>query len=241
METTINNEGLYVNIKLDERSKHYAIEESVKTIRANFLFCSNNCKAILLTSNHAHEGKTTISAQLACSLTEIGKKVLLIDADLRKGSLIRRCDVVLPSVKGLSQYLSGQAALEEVVCHSQFDKLDVIFSGQVPPNPAELCGSLKFKELIDTAKEVYDYILVDTPPVGMVIDAAMIAPYCDGALMVLSIGEVRIKNALDVKGQIEKAGCPFIGVIMNEARQNKKSGFAFKRKTHYYTKYKDQY
>ena len=241
MEQIINNEELYVNIKLDERSKHYAIEESIKTIRANFLFCSNNCKTILLTSNHAHEGKTTISIQLACSLTEIGKRVLLIDSDLRKGSLIRRCDVTLPSVKGLSQYLSGQVSLAEVICHSQYDKLDVIFSGQIPPNPAELCGSLKFKELLDISKGMYDYILIDTPPVGMVIDAAMLAPYCDGALMVLSIGEVRIKNALDVKGQIEKAGCPFIGVIMNEARQNKKSGFAFKRKTHYYSKYKDQY
>ncbi|MBO5789755.1 MAG: CpsD/CapB family tyrosine-protein kinase [Clostridia bacterium] len=234
----MTNEALRVTVRLDEKAKHSAVEESIKTIRANFLFCSSNCKTVLLTSNHAHEGKTTISMQLACSLTEIGKRVLLIDADLRKGTLIRHCDVALPSVKGLSQYLSGQAELSEVICRSQFDNLDVIFAGQVPPNPAELCGSLKFKELLDGAKEAYDYILVDTPPVGMVIDAAMLAPYCDGALMVLSIGEVRLKNALDVKGQIEKAGCPFIGAIMNEARQNKKAGFALKKKTQYYSRQK---
>lgn len=237
MEALKTNKTPTVIVNQDEKSKHYAVEESVKTIRANFLFCSSTCKTILLTSSHAHEGKTTVSIQLATSLTEIGKRVLLIDADLRKGSLIRRCTVSAPSVKGLSQYLSGQAAQDEIVCPSQFEGLDIIFSGQIPPNPAELCGSLKFKELLDCAKEVYDYVLIDTPPVGFVIDAAMLAHYCEGALMVLSVGEIRLRDARNIKIQIEKAGCQFLGVILNEARQNKRRGFPFKR-TQYYSKRK---
>lgn len=225
-----------INFTINEKAQHYAVKESFKTIRANLLFCSNEIKTILLTSCRAHEGKTTSGIELSASLTEIGKKVLLIDADLRKSSLLRRMNN-LPdaNMKGLSQYLSGQAALDEVLYATQNPKLHVIFGGQCPPNPAELLGSRTMDELLNTVKEQYDYILLDTPPVGMVIDAAMLAPYCDGAVLVIAVDEVGAKFAVAAKNQLEKADCHIIGVILNESKQNTNTSLLTK-KTKYYTK-----
>ena len=224
----------HIELVTNPKMKHYVVEESYKTIRANLLFCSNDMKTILITSCHAHEGKTTSAVELCRSLTEIGKKVLLIDADLRKATVMRRLVTVQEGeIMGLSQYLSGQATIDDVLYHTQLPLMDIIFSGQCPPNPSELVGSTRFKELLDALKEQYDYILVDTPPVGLVIDAAMLAPYCDGAIMVVALGEVSKKFAQDAKQQIEMSGFHIIGVILNEAKQNQKSHI-FSKKTKYY-------
>ena len=224
-------------VKLPENKKtsHYAVRESIKTIRTNLQFCAMGCRVILITSCLAHEGKTTVTIELARSLTEIGKRVLVLDADLRKATIMRRASLE-GSVKGLSQYLSGQATAEEIICSTQYDGFDIAFAGQCPPNPAELVGSSEMQTFLQTKKEEYDYVLVDTPPVGVVIDAAVLASHCDGAVMVLSLDETGYKEAGEAKAQLEKSGCRIVGAIVNEARQNRRRGFVrkiaarFKRK-----------
>lgn len=214
----------YTDIIADQRAEHYAIRESYKTIRANLLFCGTDIKVIVVTSCQAHEGKTTTTLALCQSLNEIDKKVLLIDADLRRSSMMQHTS---PKNKGrmlgLSEYLSGQAKKDEVVYHTQYENLDLIYAGQFPPNPAELVGSVRFKELVDGCRAEYDYIIIDSSPIGLVIDAAMMAPYCDGAIMIVSVGEVSAKIARETKEQMEKSGCRIIGVVLNEAEQAKKA------------------
>ena len=224
-----------ITFTTNKKAQHYAVKESFKTIRANLLFCSNKIKTILITSCRAHEGKTTSCIEIAASLAEIGKKVLLIDADLRKSSLLRRMqDAPESDMKGLSQFLSGQATLDDVLYTTQAPNLHVIFGGQCPPNPSELLGSPMVSELIEQVKEQYDYVLFDTAPIGLVIDAAMLAPYCDGAIFLISVDETSAKFAIEAKEQLEKTGCHIIGVILNEAKQNQNSSL-LNKKTKYYS------
>jgi len=204
----------------DSRLSGYSVEESFKTIRANLLFCGTDHKAVLMTSCQPGEGKTTVTAALACSLSDIGKKVLLIDADLRKSVLMTRLAPSLcGDVPGMSEYLSGQASLDEVLYATQYDSLSLIFAGRYPPNPAELCASERFRSLLEEMRKEYDYILIDTAPVGVVIDAAMIAPFCDGAVLVLSLGRNTLRGVRAAQQQIEKSGCKMMGVILNDTRR----------------------
>lgn len=230
-----------VEIDRDERMNNYLVEESFKAIRANLMFCGADIKVVLLTSCQASEGKSTVSAELAYSLSAIGKKVLLVDADLRKSSLLTRLAPAWHGeMMGMSQYLSGQATAEEVLFHTQYENLDVIFAGKCPPNPADLAGSARFKALLDESKQQYDYILVDTPPVGIVIDAAMIAPYCDGAIMVVSLDDVGARAIRAAQMQIEKSGCRILGVILNEASKKKRGFGIFSSKNKYADYYKNK-
>ena len=129
--------------------------------------------------------------------------MLLIDADLRKSVLVGRTKVS-GSVKGLTHYLSKQAAMIDVICSTNVKNLHIVFAGPVPPNPAELLGGRYFREMIDSLRKVYDYILIDTPPLGSVIDSAVIAQECDGAMLVIESGVISYRFAQDVKAQLEK-------------------------------------
>ena len=131
-------------------NKKYFIEEAYKALRANIQFCGTDVKAIAITSCHPNEGKSTMAIEVAKSLAEIGKKVLLIDADLRKSVIVKRY-AEAANICGLSQYLSGQNTLEEVLFQTQVEGFHIIFSGQFPANPVELRGSTAFGKLIEEA------------------------------------------------------------------------------------------
>ncbi len=202
-----------VILKAEETVDNYYMREAYNTIRTNFLFSGCEIKTVVFTSCHMNEGKSTVSAVLAQSLAETGKRVLLIDADLRKSVFASRIEGQVE--KGLSLFLSGQAERDEVLCQTQIVNLDIILAGKVPPNPVELLNSDRMKTLIMQAREAYDYVLIDTPPLGMVIDSAVIADYCDGAVMVLDGGNVQAREAQHVKQQLEKSGCRLLGVVLN--------------------------
>lgn len=189
--------------------------EAYKTLRANLQFCGSDVKSIAITSCTSAEGKSTTSLNLAKSLADSGKRVLFIDADMRKSVLISRCRVQ-GAVRGLSHYLSGQAAFGDVVCSTNVSNMHIIFAGKVPPNPSELLGSKNFGLVMNKLKEVYDYIIVDTPPLGSVIDAAIIANECDGSVLVLSANQISRRFAKKVVDQLKMAKCPLLGVIMNK-------------------------
>lgn len=189
--------------------------EAYKTLRANLQFCGSDVKSIAITSCTPAEGKSTTSLNLAKSLADSGKRVLFIDADMRKSVLISRCRVQ-GSVRGLSHYLSGQAAFGDVVCSTNVSNMHIIFAGKVPPNPSELLGSKNFGLVMNKLKEVYDYIIVDTPPLGSVIDAAIIANECDGSVLVLSANQISRRFAKKVVDQLKMAKCPLLGVIINK-------------------------
>lgn len=227
MNTTILNESKKLN---------YSVREAFKTLRTNFLFCGNDIKTVLITSCVKNEGKSTISIELAKSLAISEKKVLLIDADLRKSVFATRYTTNEGEVIGLSEFLSGQASLDDVVYQTQNPNLSLIFAGAVPPNPVELLGSSKFDELIKTSRAVYDYVIIDAAPLGAVIDASAISAFCDGALLVITANEISYRFAQDVKAQLERSNCKVIGAVLN--RVPMKAGSYY---NNYYKKYYGKY
>ncbi len=205
-----------------EEQNNYFVREAFNTLRTNILFSGKEVKSIVVTSCFAHEGKSTVSFETARSLAESGKKVLLVDADLRKSVLVSRITKER-GITGLSQLLSGQVDAEDAIYHTQFDGLDIIFAGPYPPNPTELVGSAAFKELIKSQRQNYDYVLIDAAPLGLVIDAAVMASVCDGAVMVVNMGHVKYRIAQNVKEQLEKSGCRLLGVVLNQVDRKKGS------------------
>lgn len=206
----------------------FKLTEAYKTLRTNITFCGDDVKVIAITSCMPNEGKSTVSWNITCAMAETGKRILFIDADLRKSVMVGRLKVG-KEVLGLSHLLSGQAELGEVVMETNIPNLHTIFAGSVPPNPAELLGNKRFKALIEVLRNRFDYIIVDTPPLGSVIDSAIVSTVCDGVIMVIASGGVSYKFARDVKAQLEKSDCKILGAILNKV-DYKESGA-------YYSKY----
>ncbi len=222
-----------IELNWDERSgSNYFIRESFNTLRANILFSGKGIKVIVVTSCYAHEGKTSVSFDLCRNLAESGKRVLLVDADLRKSAMLSRYTKER-GVFGLSQILSGQVEAANAVYATNVENLDIVFAGPYPPNPTELVGSLAFKEFLDGVREQYDYIIVDAPPLGLVIDAAVMSGVCDGAVMVINIGHVKYRVAQGVKAQLEKSGCKVLGVVLNQVDRKR----SLKADSSYYSPY----
>ena len=209
----------------------YHYNEAIKTLRTNIQFCGNGIKTIMLTSSLPDEGKSDITFAMASSLAQIGKKVVLVDADIRKSVLVSRYHLER-EVSGLSQYLSGQRSLENVLYDTNIENLSIIFAGPYSPNPADLLEESLFGDMISKLKEKYDYIIVDTPPVGNLIDGAIVARQCDGAVMVIESGSISYRLEQRVKGQLEKSGCRILGVVLNKVNM-KRNGYYSK----YYGKY----
>ncbi len=198
----------------------YNRTEAVRTLRTNIQFCGDDVKSVLFTSCVQNEGKSTVVLALARSMAEAGKRVLVIDADVRKSVMVGRMRVRSRSgeqIFGLSHYLSGQKKLRDVLCVSAQEKLlHLIFAGPSVPNPTEILGNHYFEELMAFARENYDMVLVDCAPLGMVIDAAVAARNCDGAVLVVSQGVAGRKELLDVKGQLEASGVKLLGAVLNK-------------------------
>lgn len=216
--------------KLDFRSK-----ESYKTLRTNLEFAGKARKVVAVTSCTPNEGKTSISFRLALSMAESGKRVVLVDADLRK-SVLRSLYRVSAARYGLSHYLSGQSSLSDVLYETNVPDFYAIFSGPVPPNPSELLGGEAFGLLLEYLRREYDYVVVDTPPLGSVIDGAVVAKQCDGAVLVIESGTVSYKFAQSVKDQLDKAGCSVLGVVLNKVNLSSNSYYG-----KYYGKYYGMY
>ena len=202
-----------------EMKDDYHYNEAIKTLRTNIQFCGNGIKTIMLTSSLPDEGKSDITFALASSLSQIGKRVVMIDADIRKSVLVSRYQLER-EVAGLSQYLSGQRSLEHVL------------AGPYSPNPAELLEESLFGDMICKLRELYDYVIIDTPPMANLIDGAIVARQCDGAVMVVESGSISYRLEQRVKGQLEKSGCRILGVVLNKVSMERNG---------YYSKYYGRY
>ena len=209
----------------------YHYNEAIKTLRTNIQFCGSGIKTIMLTSSLPDEGKSDITFAMASSLAQIGKKVVMVDADIRKSVLVSRYHLER-EVSGLSQYLSGQRSLENVIYDTNIENFSMIFAGPYSPNPAELLEESLFGDMISKLKERYDYIIVDTPPMGNLIDGAIVARQCDGAVMVIESGSISYRLEQRVKGQLEKSGCRILGVVLNKVNMERNG---------YYSKYYGKY
>lgn len=204
--------------------KDFRAAEAMKTLRTNLLFCGSSVKAIALTSHNASEGKSTVAFQLAASMAQTGKRVLLLDTDLRKSVLMNRLGLRM-RVEGLTHYLSGMANVSDLLCATDVDGLYIIFSGARVPNPAELLGSDNFAKLIPALKDSFDYIIVDAPPLGQVVDCAIMAPRLDGVVMVIDSTNNSYKLERRIQSQLEKSGAKLLGVVLNRVDFKDQNGY----------------
>lgn len=214
----------------------YNVAESFKTLRANLQFCGAKYKVILMTSCMPNDGKSTISFEVANSFAQDGKRVLLLDCDLRKSVLQNRITNAY-DLPGTVEILSGQRNLRDCICNTQYENLDIMFSGAVPPNPAELLNSKDFAILVEDARELYDIVIIDSPPLGAVIDAAVIAKQCDGACLIISANTISRNFARGVVEQLRRSECPVMGVILNRVEIHSGKYGSYYKYGKYYTKY----
>ncbi|HEX9665648.1 MAG TPA: polysaccharide biosynthesis tyrosine autokinase [Thermodesulfobacteriota bacterium] len=215
--------------KLSYTDPKSLISESFRVIRTSILYSSadNNPTSLMVTSSQPIEGKTTCASNLAISLTQAGHRVVLIDADLRRPRL-HKIFSSNGNAFGLSTYLVGKMELSGVIHHTDVNSLDIILTGQLPPNPAELLGSKKMKELIERLNEQYDYVIIDSAPIAGFADSRLVARFVDGILLVTSVGvtqrqalESSIENIVTVGGKI-------VGAIVNRLElRGRKYGYNY--------------
>ena len=191
------------------------MREIFRTLRTNIEFTGIENRVIAVTSCVPGDGKSTVSYQLACAFAESGKKVLLIDADLRKSVMVSRLKLQ-GQQKGLSHFLSGQAEIGDVLYATSEKNLYMMPSGVFPVNPTELLGNDRFRKLLKAVKDSFQYVIVDTPPLGSVIDAAVAAQQCDGVILVLSANETSRNLARNVVDQLQAAKVKILGVVLNK-------------------------
>lgn len=217
------NKMRYLIAKLNPRSP---ITEQYRTVRTNLQFSAvdGDVQTILLTSAKPSEGKSMTSANLAVVYAQQGKKVLLIDADLRKPTV--HYTFRLSNLKGLSNVLVGQAKLHDVVSASDVENLDLLSCGPIPPNPSELLGSKKMQEMIMEARESYDVILLDTPPILAVTDAQILANISDGSILVVRSGKTEYEAANKAIESLQAANAKVLGTILND-REKKEMNYYY--------------
>lgn len=213
----------------------FGYNEALKTLRTNIQFCGSNNKVIMFSSAIPDEGKSDIAVRLSISMAQIGKRVLIIDADIRKSVLVARFQAE-GEINGLSQFLIGQKKTEEVIYSTNISNLDIVFAGPSSPNPAELLEESLFEEFLEQSRKTYDFIIIDTPPMAELIDGAIVARRCDGVVLVIGEGEVSYRLEQRVIAQLEKCGCRILGAVLNKVKAEK-NGYYGK----YYDKSKDNY
>ncbi len=211
----------------------FAAKEAYKSARTHLLYTNpgeGSCKKIAFTSSIEHEGKTLTCINLAISLAQTGKKVLIIDADLRRP--MHKNVFELHTSEGFSELLAGIAAQDSdsgrtMACATKYENLFVLPSGNIPPNPAELLSSPRLHNIIEELERNFDYIFIDTPPIGIVTDTALLIPEVQGHIFVVRAGKARmegLKRAVDTMGRL---GANILGFILND--YNPKKGISYGR------------
>ena len=194
---------------------HSMVSEQFRTLRTNIEFSSpdKEIRSITITSASPSEGKSTMAANLAIVFAQAGKKVLLIDADMRKPTM--HYTFGISTYRGLSTVLTRQWRLESAVNKTRISGLDLLTCGPIPPNPAELLASQAMDSLLLEFKKKYDIVIVDSPPILSVTDGQILANKCDGSVLVLNSGKTDKEMALKAKATIIASNTKLIGVVLN--------------------------
>ena len=203
----------------------FAYAEAYKTLRTNleFITAANEVRCIVLTSALPEESKSTTAVNLALTLAEGNRSVILVECDLRK-PVMRKYLKLGKGIQGLTAVLSGSAALEDCVIHDQERGISVLCAGTIPPNPSELLSHNRMQTLIEYLKEKYDYVILDAPPVTLVTDAAVLGRMADGALLVIRSKYAQAKAVRLAKQRLDSVGVKILGAILTRFDM-KKSGW----------------
>lgn len=202
-----------------------SISEQFRTVRTNIEFASvdRKIKTLMVTSARPGEGKSTIAANLAVAFAQQGKKVLLVDADLRKPTV--QFIFQLENSFGMTTVLSKQLTFEKAILDTQIKDLYLLTSGPIPPNPAELLSSKAMDDMIKEARREFDFVIFDSPPVLAVSDAQVIANKCDGVILVINSGKTDRNAAIKAKDQLENAKAKLLGAVLNNKKDKERYGY----------------
>lgn len=211
--------------KIDLAKTNFAVREAYKALRTNVMFSlpKKDCRRIIVTSAVAGDGKSTNAINLAITLAETGTKVLLVDCDLRRPNVANFMNIA--GKKGLSNVLTGYCSFDEAVVKGVEPNLDILPSGEVPPNPTELLGSSAFSELLDSAAEKYEYIILDTSPVNLVTDTVLLSKLVDGIIIVVRANRTEKDSVNDAVNSLRLVDAKILGFIFNAAEADGKGGF----------------
>lgn len=195
--------------------KDYRLTEGLNQLKTNLAFCGKDIKVITITSSVQNEGKSLVAFDLSKTMAESGKKILMVDADLRKSVLAAKYHIQGID-KGLSHYLTGQAEIEDIIYETETEGFYLSVAGPLSPDPTSLLDSDQFQKFIDKVREDYDYVIIDAPPLGVVIDAVIIGKYCDGAVLVIEQGVIKRKVVQDVIKQLKRGKVRILGAVLNK-------------------------
>lgn len=195
----------------------YACSEAVNTLCTNISFAGENVKKIMLTSCHASEGKSFLAMNIMRTLARLGKTVILVDADLRRSMIAAKYSLQFERENpvGLAHFLAGMVHENEIIYETNILGAYMIPVGREVSNSLPLLVSPHFDELLSSLAKQVDYVIVDAPPLGVIIDAAEIAKSCDGSLIVVGYDAVRRQELINIKEQLEQSGCPILGTVLN--------------------------
>lgn len=214
----------------------FAVDESINQLRVNLEFCGDNIRVIMVTSSVPSEGKTFIAIHLWRMLTEMGYVALLMDCDLRKSALRARYGMVSDEeVTGIEHYLAGKVSLEDAIYATNIPNGYVMPVGHSVSNPKLLLENELFSSMMQTCRESFDYIIVDTPPLDSVADAMNIAKFADGSLLVVHSGKTSRRLVQASVQSLQKTTAPLLGVVLNRVGTTERS--AYYRNKSYYSAY----
>ncbi|MBR5301678.1 MAG: CpsD/CapB family tyrosine-protein kinase [Clostridia bacterium] len=212
----------------------YTGTEAVNTLASNVIFSGAQYRSIMVTSGDSNEGKSFVTFQLAKKLAGLGHPVVYLDADLRKSVFFSRYDVqVEEQPMGLAHYLAGRCTLDQIEYETNIPNLYVIPIGREVVNSLPLLNSAAFRKLIDDLKIQFSYVLVDAPPLGVIIDAAMIANVCDGALFIVTSEKTSRRELHNMVSQIQKTGCHVLGAVLNKVSMKSRKSRYYYHKSYY--------
>lgn len=221
----------------------YACTEAMNTLCTNLSYCGADIRTILFTSRYEQEGKSSIAMNVMRTLAGYGKRVLLVDADLRCSTLARRYrfNYARREAFGLAQYLAGMCELEDAIYQTDLNGAYILPAGRDVLNSMQLLASSRYGEMMRMLKESFDIILVDSPPAGVIVDAVEVARHCDGAVLVVGYNKGRGQDIGEVAANIAKTGCQVLGAVMNgvdlKSFRNRRYYYRSDRYSAYYRRY----
>ena len=220
----------------------YAGSEAFNTLSTNLSFAGETVKKIMITSCHASEGKSYLSMNLMRTLAQRGMKVALVDADLRRSNIVSRLRMETDGeMLGLAHYLAGHCNLDDCIYETNLYGACIMPAGRDITSPMTLIDTPYFGEMLDHLATQFDLVLVDTPPVGMVIDAAEIGRRCDGCVLIVNYNTTRRRELVEAKNQMEQSGCPVLGCVINKVTFDTLSAKKYYNKGYYNHYYKSGY
>lgn len=212
-------------------SLDFASNEAYNTLATNIFYCGTDIKTIMITSRYAYEGKSFTAINLMRTLSSLQKKVVFLDTDLRRSRIMSQHEIHFTGKEhyGLTHYLAGMCGIDEIVYQTNVPNAYFVPIGREVSGSLQLLSSDRMRILMETLRQHFDVVLVDTPPAGVIVDAVEVAKYCDGALIVVSYNRGRRKDIGEVVKAIRKTGCRVLGSVLNNVDFR-----SFTSRNHYY-------